>query len=272
MSPRRGKGRKSKEDDEEWTGKAKCAKQIDGVTCILHNKKVSHDSDFTPLSKCKGDPHSTLMFLKDIKRRRLAQDLDSKTRMKEVCDLIPDSLEGLDFKLNGWHRNCYQSFTKNQDRIKVPSLPQSPQAKRRSPRKSASSTILFPKDECLFCGKNRIRVKKDGSWAEELPDRDFVKWLHKESGWENIVKMAEVMKDIGYRSAWRKSIGVDLAAAEAHFHDSCQKKFYVTYAKQKQEIDKHSETDFSRKSAAHNKAYIHVVGILKQRLIEVARQ
>ena len=37
---------------------------------------------------------------------------------------------------------------------------------------------------------------------------------NKESGLENIAKMAEDMKDMDYRSAWRTSNGVDLAAAE----------------------------------------------------------
>ena len=38
--------------------------------------------------------------------------------MKEVCDLIPDSVDGLDLELTGWHRKFYQSFTKNLDCLK----------------------------------------------------------------------------------------------------------------------------------------------------------
>ena len=42
---------------------------------------------------------------------------------------------------------------------------------------------------------------------------------------KNIPAMAEDMQHIGYVSVWRKVNGVDVPAAEAHFHESCQKKY-----------------------------------------------
>ena len=70
--------------------------------------------------------------------------------MKEVCDLIPDSVDGLDLELTGWDRKCYQSFTKNLDHLKSSISYCIPELQRRSPRKSTPSTFLFLKNECLF--------------------------------------------------------------------------------------------------------------------------
>ena len=42
---------------------------------------------------------------------------------------------------------------------------------------------------------------------------------------KNIAAMAEDMQHIGYVSVWRKVNGVDVPASEAHFHESCQKKY-----------------------------------------------
>ena len=98
-----------------------------------------------------------------------------------------------------------------------------PGLQSRSQRKSTPSTFSLPKNEPLFCGKNRIKVKKDGTKKEELADKHFGSWLHKRSGWENIAAMAEDMQHIGYVPVWRKVNDVDLPAAEAHIHESCQK-------------------------------------------------
>ena len=42
---------------------------------------------------------------------------------------------------------------------------------------------------------------------------------------KNIAATAEDMQHIGYVSVWRKVNDVDLPAAEAHIHESCQKKY-----------------------------------------------
>ena len=39
-----------------------------------------------------------------------------------------------------------------------------------------------------FCGRNQIKVKKDGTTKEELSDKNFVSCIHKRSGWENMVR------------------------------------------------------------------------------------
>ena len=54
----------------------------------------------------------------ECQRKRLKEDVNLACPMKEVCDLIPDSVDGLDLELTGWHRKFYQSFTKNLDCLK----------------------------------------------------------------------------------------------------------------------------------------------------------
>ena len=111
--------------------------------------------------------------------------------MKEICDLIPNSFHELDLELTGWHCKCYQSFTKNINRLKPSMNYCTPELQRQSLRKSTPSTFLFSKNECLFCGKNWIKSGK-----KELPDKNFVSWTHKRFGWENIAAIPEHMQHI----------------------------------------------------------------------------
>ena len=64
--------------------------------------------------------------------------------------------------------------------------------------------------------------------------------------------MAEDMQHIGYGPKWQKVHGVDLPAAEAHFHEICQKNFYASHSNfqhNKKIVSKSDETDFFRKSS-----------------------
>ena len=175
------------------------------------------------MQECRGGATKAVENLQNVKEKRLQEDVNSAYRMKVVCDLIPDSVDGLNLELIGWHRKCYQSFTINLDRLKFSINYCIPEVQRRSPRIPTPSRFLFPQNQCLFCGRNRIKVKKDGATKEELPDKNFVSWINKRSGLENVAAMAENMQHIAYGSVWRNVNGVDLPAAEAHFHESCQK-------------------------------------------------
>ena len=151
--------------------------------------------------------------------------------MLDVCDLIPETVDGLDTKKTSWHRKCYQRFTKNLDRLKpavmsplassVSSLEHcsssavSPRSPRKRLAKSAlkESTVLLLPDQSLFCDKKTI--KKRGK--KELPTKSFTDWSHKYSGWQNIEKMATEMQSHGYSFLLRKVTDVDLLAAEHTF-------------------------------------------------------
>lgn len=70
------------------------------------------------LQECKGSATKALQNLQKVKEKRLKEDLNSAYRMKEVCGSIPDSVDGLDLELTGWHRKCYQLLTENLDCLK----------------------------------------------------------------------------------------------------------------------------------------------------------
>ena len=85
--------------------------------CILHNKNLSDAGKFVSFNECKKGKTETLSFLHSIRDKRLSQDTNSKYRMKDICDLIPESLEEENLDIIGWHRKCYQAFVKNIDRL-----------------------------------------------------------------------------------------------------------------------------------------------------------
>ena len=129
-----------------------------------------HNTYFESLQECKGGSTKALENLQNFKEERLKEDANSAYRMKEVCDLILDSSDGPDLELIGWHRKCNQSFTKNLDHLKSSKNYCTSELQRQSPRKPNSSTFLIPKKECLFYGRNWIKVKNDGTTKEELLD------------------------------------------------------------------------------------------------------
>ena len=106
--------------------------------CVIH----------TPDSKCKSIIPLTEERLNSIQQKRLSQPTSSPFRFPEICSQIPDSISpGF-----GYHRDCYQYFTKNLNRLqdeasKVPGS----NNPAKLPR-GAGDQIIFQKD-CIFCRK-----------------------------------------------------------------------------------------------------------------------
>ena len=115
-----GKRSKMKSDvDEDWTEKDEgtgCRNRKN--ICFLHSAKLAKVGDFVSLQSCYEGASKTLEYLHNVRQRRRNEEQNSVHLMKPVCDLIPNSLDGLDLETNGWHRKCYQAFTKNLDRLK----------------------------------------------------------------------------------------------------------------------------------------------------------
>ena len=76
--------------------------------CILHASGIQH----------KGSAGEKLAYLLDIREKRLNEPHDSPYRMENICSLIPESLANVNIKEVGYHRGCYQNFTKNLDRLR----------------------------------------------------------------------------------------------------------------------------------------------------------
>ena len=118
----RGKKTKVKSDeDQEWSERSEVSGNRNrNNSCILHNASLVKVGDFVSFESCYDGAGTKLEYLQNIKKRRLKEDTNSSQRMKTVCDLIPNSLDGLDLETTGWHRKCYQTFTKNLDWFKEP--------------------------------------------------------------------------------------------------------------------------------------------------------
>ena len=146
--------------------------------------------------------------LHDICRRRMMQPEGSPYRMLEVDAQIPctySQKEGL-----GYHRDCYQLFTGNLNRLKHEESPST----SRCHRNKTNAGILFPV-ECIFCDKKgKLKVKRKGAWTTEaLAKFEF-------GGGKTVLKTAESEKDY---PLLRKIKGFDLFACEAQYHPSCRK-------------------------------------------------
>ena len=106
--------------------------------CILHISGIDNDK-FASLRDIKVENAEKLTFLHQIRERRLAEPFDSIHQMGNVCSLIPEMLEGVDLDVIGYHRQCYQHFTKNQDRLKQRNNPESSMSNSQYSRKKVST-------------------------------------------------------------------------------------------------------------------------------------
>ena len=86
-------------------------------------------------------------------------------RLSEQCANIPMTV----MKYHSYHRDCYQSFTKNLDRLQEVEQKSLSGMNRRSliAANKWSDGVLFNKD-CIFCNKmDRIKVRVQSVWTME---------------------------------------------------------------------------------------------------------
>ena len=81
--------------------------------CILHVASLADNDNITAFSTYKGGENKKLLYLHNICDMRLCEPADSPSHMKDICDQIPLTLAGLSLNTTGYHRKCYQKFTKN---------------------------------------------------------------------------------------------------------------------------------------------------------------
>ena len=228
--------------------------------CILNKTKGIKHGHFTSFHSI-DNPFDRFSYLVDIRNRRLAEPISSSQRMSEICQMIPENLEDRDLMTTGYHRGCYQHFTKNLSRLSSPQTdPES--SCSRSPRKSSTvSGILFG-PECIFCNKaGPKKVKVDGELKKEIPIKFTL-----QSACQNIESIATKQQN---HTLLRKVKGVDLRAAEAKFHPHCRKLFDLNrYPTRGHSKRKESVTEQSRLSAAHDQAFGDVVEFVKYNVLE----
>ena len=196
-------------------------------TCVLHVVGIDH-GQFTTFKNVRGNSTEKLAQLHTVRDQRLAEPAGSVHRMDIVCGLIPESLEDDDLESYGYHRQCYQRFNANLDRLTgfEPSTA-SCSSRHHSPRKLPStadvgtgSLGLFP-PECIFCEKLERKVHD----KTERPVK-FASWKHKGSAWQHIGPQALAL---GRMRLHRMVQDTDLHAVEAQCHLNCRDNFRNEY-------------------------------------------
>ena len=157
----------------------KVAKKQD--MCILHTTGIKHGA-FTAFADLQ-DPAERFQKIENIRDRCLAKD-NPALRMEDVCKHIPQKLQ----QNHGYHRGCYQKFTKTLNRLAQEDIPSASGSQCRSTRSSASQkpeSIIFNPD-CVFCNKEgKIHVTQGGSRTTQRTSS------FERDGWQRILKVAQ---------------------------------------------------------------------------------
>ena len=114
--------------------------------CIIHFSS-SNEQNFVNLFQV-ADKDKKFEKIKQTAFKRLSQPSGSSYKLSEQCANIPTTLKNH----HGYHRDCYQRFTKNLDRFKEVEQTSSSGMNRRSLTLANkwNDGVLFNKD-CIFC-------------------------------------------------------------------------------------------------------------------------
>ena len=234
--------KKRKRDSSETSGATNVP-----THCVIHFPDSS-EQGFTPLTE------ERLSKLKDICKTRLALPADSKQRMSEICEQIPDALEDG----YGYHRDCHRRFTAH---VRRPSAdPDSEPGPSRPPRvpSDESEKHIF-KPDCIFCGTAGYKkIKQGGTWTTEPTSRfEF-------EGGDTILKVAEEKGDF---DLLRRIKGFDLFACEAQYHRSCRKN-YTRDPSAWQSTDIAATSHQAKMEAVHANAFSCVCDIVDANILQ----
>ena len=153
-----------------------------------------------------------------------------------MCSLIPETLEGVDLDVIGCHRQCYQQFTKNQDRLKQ--LP----------------------PECIYC--DTIEIKTAGK--TERPTKFTLA-----SAWEPIESQAKMLEKTNLA---RKVSGFDLCSVEEKHHASCHwgfKNEHHNFIRTQVRVKaSRADTEQTHITAAHNEAFDSALQFVQEHIIQ----
>ena len=185
--------------------------------------------------------------------------------MANACSCIPESLDGIDLEFYGYHRSCYQTFTKNLDQLRHNLEVHEEASTSRSPRKFPKlSTEMFP-PKCTFCDKLELKVSDKTKRCSRFPAYKNIGGSFKEPTWKQIEPRALEVKL--YR-LHRKPHNENLFAKEANFHPSCRKLFnllYITHVQKQQNVETDANQD--DKTAAHQNAFSVVLEFVQELVI-----
>ena len=125
--------------------------------CVIHISDIE-DQTFVFLNMQK------LQKLKEIAETRLTQAANIESRFEHICQQIPNSIQEND----GYHRQCYQKFTRNLKRIRVPSPYMNKNESQISKVKRTKGDGIKFQDDCILCNQQgHHNVKKNKTWTTE---------------------------------------------------------------------------------------------------------
>lgn len=210
--------------------------------CIIHWSS-SNQKNFINLFIAK-DRDEKFERIKEIGQQRLGQGETSPYCLHEQVMCIPSLLT----EYHGYHRDCYQRFTKNLDRLGTLEVEtaSSSGVSRRSSNKW-NDGIIFNQD-CIFCNKiEKIKVKREGSWTYE----GLTKF--KFGGGSSIQVTAAENNDF---ELLRRIQDIDLFSKEAMFHPNCRKSYMrdptAWRSNSKENIDNQRQLESAHKEAFQN--------------------
>ena len=220
---------------------------VSGRSCIIHFADTL-ETAITPLKD------QSFSKIKNTAAKRLKLS-DAKDKLIEISSNIPTEF---DSSLHGYHRRCYQLFIllpKPSKRKATSSMypdDEAPSTSKKSKRfSSASSTVLFPPDKCLFCDKDTMYVKRER--------HSLVTCMTIVA--EQSIKSAAVEKDD--EEILRKVRGQDLRAREARYHNHCRRN----YTRNKTRHLSHEDSESSQSQAAHNAAFQFIKSYIEKHLL-----
>ena len=168
--------------------------------CILHDQLTANNGNFVSFISCMSDADEKLRQLHEICDLRMNQPVNSCYPIKNICEQVPLTLDGLCLEKTGYHKACYAKFTGNLTRLRKNAPP--PMTKNLSRKTSILrestnqvrndehlSTFLFPA-ECIFCNKVCLKIKETN---ESLIK--FASWKIRDPPWKNMESTAREMKN-----------------------------------------------------------------------------
>ena len=177
--------------------------------CIIHFPS-SNVQRFVNLFQT-ADKDKKFEKIKQNAFKRLNQPGGSSYKLSQQCANIPTTL----MNHHGYHRNCYQRFTKYLDRRKEVEKTFSSGMNIRflTVANKWNDGVLFNKD-CIFCNKMvRIKVRVRGVWNCEFGGGGTIQEIAIKN--KNF-QLLTIIEDVDY---------VRGCCKEAMYHASCRKSF-----------------------------------------------
>lgn len=216
------------------------------LICIVHYASQRTDKQTRRLSVTSFEK------IKETVRLRLACE-NENVKLESVCAQVPVELIR---DVHGAHRKCYQMFTnighiKSRKRQHTADNDESmPSTSKR--QKSSSSAVLFPSQECLFCGRNRIQSKGRSEYLTKCVTETAAVAIQCSAEEKNDFELLGKIKD------------VDLCAREAHYHNSCRRDYT---RKDDRNLNADVDDELVENYSAHCDAFDHIREHVEEHII-----